>query len=81
MKNVGPEMQVNIGGLIIKNPVLTASGTFGYGKEYVPYLDISRLGALVTKGVSLEPRAGNKPPRIMETACGMLNAIGLENPG
>ncbi len=81
MKNAGPEMQVNIGGLIIKNPVLTASGTFGYGKEYAPYLDISRLGAIITKGVSLEPRTGNKPPRIMETPCGMLNAIGLENPG
>ena len=81
MENVRPEMQVDIGGLIIKNPVMTASGTFGYGKEYAPYLDISRLGAIITKGVSLEPRAGNKPPRIMETACGMLNAIGLENPG
>jgi len=81
MENVRPEMRVDIGGLIIKNPVMTASGTFGYGKEYAPYLDISRLGAIITKGVSLEPRAGNKPPRIMETACGMLNAIGLENPG
>ena len=81
MKNVRPEMQVNIGGLIIKNPVMTASGTFGYGEEYAPYLDIRRLGAIITKGISLEPRAGNKPPRIMETPCGMLNAIGLENPG
>ena len=81
MKNVRPEMQVDIGGLIIKNPVMTASGTFGYGKEYAPYLDIRRLGAIITKGISLEPRAGNKPPRIMETPCGMLNAIGLENPG
>ncbi|HET6460485.1 MAG TPA: dihydroorotate dehydrogenase [Syntrophales bacterium] len=81
MKNVRPEMRVDIGGLIIKNPVMTASGTFGYGKEYAPYLDIQRLGAIITKGTSLEPRAGNKPPRIMETPCGMLNAIGLENPG
>jgi dihydroorotate dehydrogenase (NAD+) catalytic subunit len=81
MKNVRPEMQVDIGGLIIKNPVMTASGTFGYGKEYAPYVDIRRLGAIITKGISLEPRAGNKPPRIMETPCGMLNAIGLENPG
>jgi len=81
MKNVRPEMQVDIGGLVIKNPVMTASGTFGYGKEYAPYLDIRRLGAIITKGISLEPRAGNKPPRIMETPCGMLNAIGLENPG
>ncbi|TRZ78612.1 MAG: dihydroorotate dehydrogenase [Deltaproteobacteria bacterium] len=74
-------MQVDIGGLVIKNPVMTASGTFGYGKEYAPYLDIGRLGAIITKGISLEPRAGNRPPRIMETPCGMLNAIGLENPG
>ncbi len=81
MKNVRPEMQVDIGGLIIKNPVMTASGTFGYAKEYAPYLDIGRLGAIITKGISLEPRAGNRPPRIMETPCGMLNDIGLENPG
>ena len=81
MKSIRPEMQVNIGGLIIKNPVMTASGTFGYGEEYAPYLDIKRLGAIITKGISLEPRAGNNPPRIMETPCGMLNAIGLENPG
>jgi dihydroorotate dehydrogenase (NAD+) catalytic subunit len=81
MKNVRPEIQVDIGGLIIKNPVMTASGTFGYGKEYAPYVDIRRLGAIITKGISLEPRAGNKPPRIIETPCGMLNAIGLENPG
>jgi len=74
-------MEVDIGGLIIKNPVMTASGTFGYGEEYAPYLDIWRLGAIIAKGVSLETRAGNKPPRIMETPCGMLNAIGLENPG
>lgn len=77
-----PKMAVNIGGgLIIKNPVMTASGTFGYGEEYAPYCDINRLGAVIVKGVSLEPRAGNPPPRIIETPCGMLNAIGLENPG
>jgi dihydroorotate dehydrogenase (NAD+) catalytic subunit len=77
-----PKMAVDIGGgLIIKNPVMTASGTFGYGEEYAPYCDINRLGAVIVKGVSLEPRAGNPPPRIMETPCGMLNAIGLENPG
>jgi len=77
-----PEMAVHIGGgLIIKNPVMTASGTFGYGEEYAPYCDINRLGAVIVKGVSLEPRAGNPPPRIMETPCGMLNAVGLENPG
>jgi dihydroorotate dehydrogenase (NAD+) catalytic subunit len=77
-----PKMAVDIGGgLIIKNPVMTASGTFGYGEEYAPYCDINRLGAVIVKGVSLEPRAGNPPPRIMETPCGMLNAVGLENPG
>ncbi|HVO65378.1 MAG TPA: dihydroorotate dehydrogenase [Syntrophales bacterium] len=76
-----PEMAVDIGGLIIKNPVMTASGTFGYGEEYAPYIDLNRLGAIIVKGISLEPRAGNPPPRIIETPCGMLNAIGLENPG
>ncbi len=75
-------MAVHIGGgLTIKNPVMAASGTFGYGEEYAPYYDINRVGAVIVKGVSLEPRAGNPPPRIMETPCGMLNAIGLENPG
>ncbi|MCX5842530.1 MAG: dihydroorotate dehydrogenase [Deltaproteobacteria bacterium] len=81
VKNI-PKMAVHIGGgLTIKNPVMAASGTFGYGEEYAPYYDINRLGAVIVKGVSLEPRAGNPPPRIMETPCGMLNAIGLENPG
>ncbi len=74
-------LSVNIGGLLLKNPVMTASGTFGYGEEYAPYVDINRLGAVIVKGVSLHPRRGNPPPRIMETACGMLNAIGLQNPG
>ena len=74
-------MAVDIGGLILKNPVMTASGTFGYGKEYAPYVDLNRLGALIVKGLSLEPRKGNPPPRIMETPCGMLNAIGMENVG
>lgn len=77
-----PKMAVHIGGgLTIKNPVMAASGTFGYGEEYAPYYDINRVGAVIVKGVSLEPRSGNPPPRIMETPCGMLNAIGLENPG
>ncbi len=66
---------------MIQNPVMTASGTFGYGEEYARYLDIRRLGAIVVKGLSLEPRAGNPPPRIMETPSGMLNAIGLQNIG
>ncbi len=77
MKN----MTVDIGGLVIKNPVMTASGTFGYGEEYAPYLDLERLGAIIVKGLSLKPKAGNYPPRIIETPSGMLNAIGLENVG
>ena len=76
-----PDLKVNIGGLILKNPVLTASGTFGYGEEFAPFVNLHRLGAVVVKGISLAPRAGNPPPRIVETACGMLNAIGLENVG
>jgi dihydroorotate dehydrogenase (NAD+) catalytic subunit len=74
-------MQVTIGGLTLKNPVMTASGTFGYGSEFAPYLDLNRLGAIIVKGISLAPREGNAPPRIMETAGGMLNAIGLQNVG
>ena len=68
-------------GLRLKNPVMTASGTFGYGREYEPYLELNKLGAVVTKGLSLLPKPGNEPPRIVETPCGMLNAIGLENIG
>ncbi|MDI6777131.1 MAG: dihydroorotate dehydrogenase [Syntrophales bacterium] len=81
INNSEPSMAVDIGGLILKNPLMTASGTFGYGKEYAPYIDINRLGALIVKGLSLEARKGNPPPRIMETPCGMLNAIGMENVG
>lgn len=82
MKNPhNPKLQVNIGGLVLKNPVMTASGTFGYGEEYSNYIDLNRLGALIVKGISLERRAGNPPHRIMETPCGMLNSIGLENVG
>ena len=80
-KAMAPDLTVNIAGLRMKNPVMTASGTFGYGREYQPFFDLNRLGALVTKGVSLKPMAGNPPPRICETAGGMLNAIGLENVG
>ncbi len=72
---------VKIGPLELKNPVMTASGTFGYGLEFEPFVDLSRLGAVVVKGLSLEPRPGNPPPRIVETAGGMLNAIGLQNIG
>ena len=72
---------VKIGPLELKNPVMTASGTFGYGLEFEPFVDLSRLGAVVVKGLSLNPRPGNPPPRIIETAGGMLNAIGLQNIG
>lgn len=75
------KLKVRIGGLSLKNPVMTASGTFGYGQEYSEFFDINRLGALVVKGISLKPMPGNPPPRICETACGMLNSIGLENVG
>jgi len=72
---------VEIGSLKLKNPVMTASGTFGYGSEFIPYMDLNRLGAIVVKGLSLKPRQGNPGPRIVETPCGMLNAIGLQNVG
>ena len=75
------DLRVIIGGLVFKNPVLTASGTFGYGKEFAPYVNLHHLGGVVVKGISLEPRRGNPPPRIVETAGGMLKAIGLENVG
>ncbi len=74
-------LSVEIAGIKFKNPVLTASGTFGYGSEFAPYTDVSRLGGIVVKGLSLKPRAGNPGPRIVETPCGMLNAIGLQNVG
>ncbi len=76
-----PSLAVSIGGLNLRNPVMPASGTFGYGEEYAPFADLNRLGAVVTKGISLRPRAGNPPPRIMETPAGMLNAVGLQNVG
>ncbi len=76
-----PRMAVEIAGLKLKNPVMPASGTFGYGEEYAPYLDLNQLGAIVTKGLSLNPKAGNNTPRICETVSGMLNAIGLQNVG
>ena len=76
-----PDLAVRIGSLTMANPVMTASGTFGYGSEFYRFTDLKRLGAVVMKGISLEPRAGNPPPRIVETACGLLNAIGLENVG
>jgi len=76
-----PDMRVDLGGLKLKNPVMTASGTFGYGLEFGYYMDISKLGAVIVKGLSLKPREGNPPPRTVETPCGMLNSIGLQNVG
>ena len=78
---INSSLNVNIGGVELKNPVMTASGTFGYGKEFDELFDLGRLGAIVVKGLSLLPAPGNPPPRIIETPCGMLNAIGLENIG
>jgi len=78
---VGMNLKVSIGKLELKNPVMTASGTFGYGAEFEEFVDLNSLGAVVMKGISLKPREGNPPPRIHETACGMLNAIGLQNVG
>jgi dihydroorotate dehydrogenase (NAD+) catalytic subunit len=76
-----PNVSVDIGGIKLKNPVMTASGTFGYGAEFDDLIDLNRLGGIIVKGLSLEPSKGNPPPRIFETSCGMLNAIGLENVG
>lgn len=76
-----PDLSVNIGGISLKNPVMTASGTFGYAREFETLLDLNRLGGIIVKGLSLEPSKGNPPPRVAETPCGMLNAIGLENVG
>jgi dihydroorotate dehydrogenase (NAD+) catalytic subunit len=78
---VKPDLSVELGRLKLKNPVLTASGTFGYGMEFLPYLRLSQLGGLVTKGLSPKPRIGNPPARIVETPSGMLNSIGLQNVG
>src|SRR4030043_1490930 len=75
------DLTVNIGHLKLKNPVMTASGTFGYGEEYAEFVDLNVLGAVVAKGISLKPMEGNPSPRICETPCGMLNAIGLQNVG
>ncbi|WP_297068287.1 dihydroorotate dehydrogenase [uncultured Duncaniella sp.] len=74
-------LSVNIGGLELSNPVMTASGTFGYGEEFTPFIDIDRLGAYIIKGTTLNPRQGNDYPRMVETPAGMLNAVGLQNKG
>ncbi len=74
-------LKVNIGNLELKNPVMTASGTFGYGTEYADFIDLSRLGGILVKGTTLEPRQGNDYPRMAETPSGMLNSVGLQNKG
>lgn len=74
-------ISVNINKIEMKNPVMTASGTFGYGEEFADFVELDKLGAIVLKGITLEPSCGNPPPRIVETPAGMLNAIGLQNVG
>ncbi|MBU4212593.1 MAG: dihydroorotate dehydrogenase [Verrucomicrobia bacterium] len=75
------DLTVRIGGLVMQNPVMTASGTFGYGPEFARLVDLNRLGAIVVKGISLKPAQGNPTPRLVEVPGGLLNAIGLQNPG
>lgn len=75
------KLAVKIGGLNLKNPVLTASGTFGYGEEFAPFIDLDRLGGYIIKGTTLNHREGNPYPRMVETPSGMLNAVGLQNKG
>ncbi len=81
MMQIRPDLRVEIAGVKLKNPVMTSSGTFGYAQEFENFIDLNRLGAIIVKGLSLKPTKGNPPPRVVETACGMLNAIGLENVG
>lgn len=75
------DLSIDIAGLRLKNPVIAASGTFGFGREHAVYMDLNRLGGISVKGLTLKPRQGNKPPRIAETPSGMLNSVGLQNPG
>ena len=76
-----PNLSVNLNGLILKNPITVASGTYGFGREYADYMDLNQLGAISVKGITLEPREGNGGIRIVETPMGMLNSVGLQNPG
>ncbi len=76
-----PNLQVNLNGLVLKNPVTVASGTFGFGREFSEWFDLNALGAISVKGLTLEPRQGNDSPRVAETPMGMLNSVGLQNPG
>src|SRR5258707_5053300 len=77
----GPDLSISFCGLTFKNPIIAASGTFGYGVEFEDIVALDKLGGFVVKGLSREPMAGNPPPRMFETAAGMLNAIGLQNIG
>ncbi|MCD8050179.1 MAG: dihydroorotate dehydrogenase [Clostridiales bacterium] len=77
----GVEMGVTLAGMSMKNPIVVASGTFGFGREYGQFYDISKLGGICCKGLTLHPREGNPPPRIAETPMGILNSVGLQNPG
>lgn len=81
MSEFRPNLEVNIAGINFKNPVIAASGTFGFGREYSDYFDLSRIGGISAKGLTLLPRKGNPPPRIAETSSGILNSVGLQNPG
>ncbi|MBC7324117.1 MAG: dihydroorotate dehydrogenase [Moorella sp. (in: Bacteria)] len=81
VKGPGVSLKVQIASLTLPNPVMPASGTFGFGPEYAPFVDLNRLGALVVKTITLHPTPGNPPPRLMETCGGLLNSIGLQNPG
>lgn len=76
-----PKLDINLAGIRMKNPVMVASGTFGYGPEYADLVDLNKLGAIVVKGISLEPWGGNRTPRMVEVPGGLINAIGLQNPG
>lgn len=78
---IEPDLSISIGTMKLKNPVMTASGTFGYGQEFENFMDLHQLGAVIPKGISLTPMPGNQPPRIFETNGGILNSIGLQNPG
>lgn len=80
-KEKSPNLAIELAGISLKNPVMVASGTFGYGEEYAQLVDLNRLGAIVAKTITLKPRLGNDPPRIVETASGVLNSIGLQNVG
>ena len=78
---MGLDLSTQVGKIKLKNPVLAASGTFGHAMEFENFFDLKKLGGIVTKTITIKPRLGNPPPRIVETPSGMLNAIGLQNPG